>query len=216
MGALVDGPGRCVVGERALTLVEVVIAMLLLGIMLASIIPAFIMVRRSAEIAIRENCATNQAQGYLEQIRIAVANHSIEDFPFSPAVGTPTDGVAVYALGLKRRLASGATANENFYVSPGKPPDLSTLVPGQFPADATVKTLAVPIVETGGAGGGTTVNTMQFRLAFWIQNISVPATATYGQTRGITIVYSWDFRDGARVRTYTRSLRTMLSTAKTY
>jgi hypothetical protein len=190
--------------------------MFLLAMMLGSIIPAFIMVRRSAEIAIRENCATNEAQAYLEQLRIALLNTAVDSFPFSPPAGTATEGVPTYALSLVRRFANGTTGTENFYVSAGSPPDLTTLAPAQPIPGASTKELAIPLTEVNSGGTITATNTMNFRLSFWLENLSVPADATYGQTRGITVVYSWDYRDGSKVSTYRRSLRTMLSTAKTY
>ena len=201
--------------SHGLTLIEVVIAMLLLGLMLGGTLQTFIMVRRSAEASIRHDNATNTAQSYIEQLRIALWNYSSDpaNFPFSPAAGTPTAGVDKYALKTVKLKLSGGTESTPLYVSAGTPPDPATLAPGEMPAGATDNKVVVTVTQADGSIATKVPMTMH--LWVWLENRSVPAEATYGQTRGLTLIYSWEYHDLGNLKKQTGSLRTMLSSVKT-
>ena len=191
--------------RHGVTLVEVCIAMLLLALMMGGILTSLVAVRRSAEASIRQNVAMDAAQSCLEQLRVSLWNFNSQTFPYSPTTGSTT-------VTIKRLNRTTTAQNVTLNISAGTAPDLTTLTPGVTPAGATDNPTTVELILDDNST--TAMTTMNMNMWVWLENRSVPIDAVYGQTCGITLIYSWQYNDGRAVRRFTRALKTMTSSIK--
>jgi type II secretory pathway pseudopilin PulG len=181
-----------------LTLVEVIVATLIIGLSAGGILSGLLLSRRFTETAIRQNVATNVVQGYIEQIKaISWGSNFITELPLSLASGTSGK--------INTMLESGTTDDLN--VSNLPVPNLSSLTPGVAPTGAidNIKTITI---------NSTNSVTMPVNVWVWIES-KPSASNSSTKLKAITIIYTWEAGVGANKKKYINSLRTMCSDVPT-
>ena len=221
-------PGRR--SSRGLTLVEVAIALSVLALCLGGILAALLQSRRLTDGSIVQTSAVMVVQGYIEQMKTMGLPDLIN------ATGpTPTP------IPTRFDDAHG----DPLLVSTGTPPTLSSLIPGDTnsaPAGAVDNLKDFPD-RSGTQGQGSAVDwgtTWPKALVYPTPSASVPTSTAYpgdlhlnlwvwiqnltgvsgGSTNaadvyGITIIYTWQLKDGAKIRYFMGSVRTIRSKVPT-
>ena len=251
---------------RAMTLVEVVVAIFVMVMLTLGLLAVMMQSRRLTEGSIYQQTATTIAEGYLEQMRNMdlaslcnydangnaqlTASYTIPTLypqpdasaeaisgPIATTIGTPPSPTSVtpgttpsgVVDNLKSfdmtkgygatNVSSADTTNSSGGVTVNAVTATSTwqaLWPGanNYPTASTgtsssTSTNPTPTTTTPG------VNDLHMDLWVWVTDLSgTSATAT--KVYGITLFYSWQYRDGNRVRYAMNSLRTIRSNVPTY
>ena len=188
---------------RALTLVEVVFASVILTMVLLGVLQGMLQSRRQTEGSVRQSSVASLVQGYLEQLK----SIKYGDLPSSPATtpgsGTATDwataGNTITVLDSSQNasticLAAGA--------APTTLPVISTL-----PTDASMRTEQVDIDNINASADNSTLN-----MWVWINDLTGTNVVN---CKSIVIVYQWTVKDGGRIRYFSDMTRTIRSIVPT-
>ena len=222
-----------------MTLVEVMFSMAILAMGLMGILAIQMQSRRLTEGSVYQNTALTIVQGYLEQIKNmdlnTVTNVDANGNPqLSVSWTLPTKYSDTTTDGIKTSTGTPPALNT---ITPGVTPagvqdnlkgydmakdvtdtsmtqtdtsyyDVTALVPWStiWPGATDYSTAS----EFGVASANTGKNDLHMNLWIWISDLT--GTTTYArQTYGITIIYTWQFIDGGRIRYATGSVRTIRS-----
>lgn len=210
---------------RALTLIEVIVASSVLGMVIVGSLAGLIQSRKLTEGSIYQNAALTVVQGYLEQIKEADfanvpyyqgstlipgnSNDPIAGLPSSKrnkAIKTLLNNTDVDTLA----SPDGETLSDYLLISSGSPVDPSSVVPSAtLPTGVEDNLKQIDVNQTT-----STNDDLQLRLWVWVQDASnngVDAT----QVRSITIVYQWAMNANPRTRWFVGSLRCLRSSVPT-
>lgn len=189
--------------QRALTLIEVMVAMFVLVLVMGSILGGFIFTRRATEASIAQNVANHFIHGYLEQIRGLEWDGNF--VTLSPPASTPayTAGTAGYLL----NTVTSTGSVDALTVSPLPVPNLGTLTIADTPTGA-VDNIRNPIINAN------TNVTMPMTIWVWVDDQSAVVSPT-PQLKRVTIVYKWTDGFGAAAKTHLGSMQTMVSVIRT-
>jgi prepilin-type N-terminal cleavage/methylation domain-containing protein len=213
-----------------MTLIEVLTALAILSVALAGVLAALMQDRRLTEGSVAQNSALTIVQGYMEQMK---------SMNLTQLVNADTKGVAQLSTSYAIPTVLNNTTADPLYTSvPGTQPTISALTPGITPS-RVVDNLKDFADGSGGQGAQTTWaltwpgaqnyptvdNTLattvpypgdlHLNLWVWITDLSgtvTNATAVYG----ITIVYTWQFKDGARTKYMVGTVRSIRSSVPSF
>jgi type II secretory pathway pseudopilin PulG len=193
-----------------MTLVEVTLASAILAMSMVGILATLMQSRRLTEGSVVQNSAVTIVQGYIEQMKTMDMDSLINaDAAHNPRLNT--------SFWIPTVLDD--THPDPLKTSTGTPPDPSTLTPGVTPTTPPGVTDNLKNIVQGTNSGaqvawstiwpgmGTlnvptgTAGTNDLHLNVWVwvtdlTNAGVGATSVYG----ITLIYTWQYRDGNRVR----------------
>jgi Tfp pilus assembly protein PilV len=179
--------------RSAFTLVEVLIASLVMTILLGGLLALMIQSRRLTDGSVLQNSAVTILQGYIEQMK----NMDYASLAISPssAPGTP---IAVPTV-------LDEVTPDPLTVSWGSPPTTLPAI-GTTPSNAidNVKNIAMknPAV--------TPADTLSITIWLWVQDLTGTATDVTN-SKAVTMIYTYQFRDGGRLRYFRGSIRTIRS-----
>lgn len=185
---------------RALTLVEVLIATMVLGMLMLGVLATTIQSRRMTEGSVVQNSANAILQGYIEQMKTMAYD---TDLVVSP-VTTPPD--LAHWPSLPCVKADGTA--DILYLSVGSPPNEKDNV---NPTGGTDNPKPVPI-KTPAVNPNDTIN---FHIYVWVNDLS-SSSPNATQTKSITIIYNYVFLDGKNKRTVVGSLRSIRSAVPSF
>lgn len=220
-----------------MTLIEVVIALTVLAISMGGIFATLIQSRRLTEASVVQGSALTIVQGYVEQMK------SLEILELvggtTDVYGNPTLTTTSYAIPTR----SDSTTLDPLMTSTGTPPDISTLTPGVTPSgvvdnlknfdmakdllatdsDSTDEESITPQVSWSSVWpnarnypSGTLGRTdLKLNLWVWITNLSGTSTLS-SKAYGITVIYTWQYRDGSRTKYNIGTIRSIRSSVPTF
>lgn len=190
------------------TLVEVLIATVVMTILMGGILTTIIQTRRLTEGGIVQNSANTILQGYIEQMK----NMSFDtDLVCSPD-SAPNPFVAGSSTSPSVPCARDETTagQDPIYLSAGTPP-------ASLPAIGTTPTGAVDnphsiAIKTPAVNPN---DTLDLNVWLWVNDLT-GAAANVTQSKAITVIYTYKFLDGGRVRTIRGSIRTIRSVVPSF
>ncbi|MEN9634615.1 MAG: hypothetical protein RL077_3019 [Verrucomicrobiota bacterium] len=200
--------------HRAMTIVEVMIAIGILSIVLLGVLQGMLQSRRMTEGSIRQSTTASLVQGYMEQIKSLKYAAVLNALPSSPAT-TPTGGtVAAWqaytgTTGVDDSnptltLMDSNQADAIFCLVSGSAPTTLPAI-STLPTDASKHTESVDIDNIGSATDNCTLD-------MWVWINALPGLT---DCKSIVIVYQYTVRDGGRIRYFTdwvRSIRSIIPT----
>lgn len=221
-----------------MTLVEVIISMTVLAVAMGGIFASLMQSRRLTEGSVVQNSALTIVQGYIEQMK----NMELKEV----VGGVDTDGVPLLntnSFGIPTQL--DATTTDTLQTSTGSPPLLSSIVPGVTPSgvvdnlrgydilkDSTDTSL--DLTDSGDAATGsvvwttawpgastypaaTTVGRTHLKMNIWVWVTDLTGSSSSAQrVFGVTLIYTWQYLDGGRVKYHLGTVRTIRSTVPTF
>ncbi len=210
---------------RALTLIEVMVASLVLGLVVVGSLQVLLQSRKITEGSIYQNAAITVVQGYMEQIKETEFS-KLPYYQGSTLVpGSSTDPIA--GLATENRGKAITTWLNNT--------DVDTLgnENGETITDYLLISSGTPIAPTAVTPGGTAPNgvednlklidvnqtvskadDLRLRLWVWVQDISAP-TVDATQVRSVKVVYQWKMNANPNSRWFVGSSSTMRSSVPT-
>lgn len=219
LDALAPFSGRLPGGaRRALTLVEIMVAIGVLAMLAGGMLATLIQSRNFTEGSLYQNTANSIMQGYIEQIK----NMEFTDLPYTTPAGVVVPGpvagqpATLLTRGVARVTGVGG-AMENIIdpltISTATTiPNQSNLLLSSTPVGIidNVKTFDINNTPDNEA------DDLRLRIWIWIQDISNPATDAT-QVRGVTILYSWrPNNDTSTARAFVGTVRTIRSAVPTF
>jgi prepilin-type N-terminal cleavage/methylation domain-containing protein len=224
--------------NRAMTLTEVMIALTVLAIVMGGVFAALMQTRRLTEGSVVQNSALTIMQGYIEQMKNMELSQLVGG---SDAKGNPVLNTGSFSI--PTRLDD--THLDPLVTSTGSPPAITSITPGTTPSglvdnlknfdmikDATDTNTVTDTSDSGSAStaqvawntvwpNATTYPTTQvgktdlkMNVWVWVSDLSVSTTAQ--KVFGITLIYTWQYLDGGRIRYHMGSVRTVRSTVPTF
>lgn len=189
------GPRRA---PHAFTLVEVMIAAIVMAMVCGGILATIIQSRRLTEGSIVQNSINTVMQGYIEQTK------SMEYADLAPSLAAaPSTPVTIPTV-------LDSTTPDALTLSWGSPP--TSLPPiGTTPTGAVdnVKSIAI---ERPAVNPNDTINLV---IWVWVQDLTdIPHNV--GGAKAVTMIYTYRFQDGGRVRYIRNSLRTIRSVVPSF
>jgi type II secretory pathway pseudopilin PulG len=198
---------------RALTLIEVLVALVVMLIIMVSIFSALTFAHRTAQENICGNAAYANVRATMEQILRGVGFNNL---PYTDASNNLFQGTGVSAAvndaNRSIPVIFNGNVSTNVLISVASLPDLTALVPGAAaPTGVREADVLVDINNTP----GYTNDDLEIKIWLWVQDASVVAVDAT-QVRAITLIYHWRFRDGARDRWHVGVVRNIRSSAPTF
>jgi hypothetical protein len=220
-----------------MTLVEVAIALSILALSLGGILAALIQSRRLTEGSVSQNSALTIVQGYVEQMKnmelMQIVNSTTD--PASGGIASLGSSFSIPTR-YKEPPATGSDDGlDPLNTSTGAPPSLSSITPGVTPS-GVVDNLKDFSDNSGLQGAATAWSTiwpgaknyptpsslvqtstaypgdLHLNMWVWVQDLSGGNAAN---VYGITVIYTWQFTDGAKVRYLTGTVRSIRSAVPT-
>lgn len=172
--------------RRGMTLIEVMIAFLVLTTALLGFLGSFVQSRRVTESSVLHAAASSLVYGLIEQIK-GLDYTSVPDGtpPLIRLRVTPTDIVSLRAVYTRAPTAPAA---------PLTTPPLSATALSLGAIDNIIGPFALSTSE------GARSQQLQLNLWIWIDEIP-DADRDVKEVKKITVIYSYTFNDGNRVRT---------------
>jgi Tfp pilus assembly protein PilV len=194
--------------DRGLTLVEVMIASTVMCMLVGGILATVIQSRRLTEGSIVQNSANTILQGYIEQMKTMAFDTDLVCSPSS----APNPYVVGTSLSVPCARDETAAGQDPIYLSAGTPP--ATLPPiGTTPTGAVDNNHAISI-KTPAVNPNDTLN---LNLWLWVVDQSDPLNRpNVQQCKAITLIYTYQFLDGGRIRQVRGSLRTVRSVVPSF
>ncbi len=181
--------------RHAFTLVEIMMASAVMAIVMGGLLAMIIQTRRLSEGSILQNSAINIVQGYLEQMK----SMDYDSLTVSPASGTVT---------VATQLDEATT--DPLTLSNGSPPATMPAL-GATPTGAVDNNKSIvikyPAVNPS--------DTLTLNIWIWIKDLSGTAT-NVTNAKSITMIYTYSFRDGGRLRQTRGSIRTIRSVVPSF
>lgn len=164
----------------------------IMAMIMGGIMAMIMQSRRLTEGSIVQNCVVTIVQGYIEQMK----NMDYNSLTVSPSSGGTT-------LTIPTRLDE-ATADP-LTLSWGSPPTSMPAL-GTTPTGAVdnAKQVAIRTPAT------TPSDTLSLNIWVWVQDLSGSAT-NVTNTKAITMIYTYQVRDGGRLKSYRGSIRSIRS-----
>lgn len=179
--------------QRGLTLIEVLIASAVMVIVFSGVVGALIQCRRLSENSIKQASSVAIVQGYIEQIK----NMEYTNVFNSPDISS-TDIIQLPTI--RDQLTA----------------DPLTLSRGEAPT-------SLPAIGTSAAGAidniddidinntpSDTNDDLRLNIWVWVKDLSV-ASSDIQDAKSITLIYTYEVKDGAKVRAYRDGIRTIRS-----
>ncbi len=197
----------------ALTLVEVLVALVVLLILMVGVFSALTFAHRTAQENICGNAAYANVRAAMEQI---IRGVGFNNLPYTDGSNNLFQGTGVSAAindaNRSVPVIFNGNTSTNLLVSVCSLPDLTALVPGAAaPSGVREADVFVDINNTPGYAN----DDLEIKIWLWVQDASVVAVDAT-QVRAITIIYHWRFRDGARDRWHVGVVRNIRSSAPTF
>jgi len=194
-----------------MTLVEVTIGSAVLALLSIGILAAFLQSRRLTEGSIYQNAALTALQGYLEQIKsiefadVPYYDGGVLKRPSSSEADDSTEDDLIYTLSDEDTL-------DTLRISPGTPPSLDSLTPGETPEGVIDNLKLLDVNGTDGEDGrpDNPDDDLRLNIWVWVQPLEGGVDGL-SPARAITLIYTWEFRDGTNVRRTLGSVRTVRS-----
>ncbi len=215
-----------------MTLIEVVTAMGIMGIMMVGVLTAFLQTRRLASASIAQSCALTIVQGYVEQLKNMPLQQFVNSLPTDPQdnPNLTTSFVLPTMKDQNATLISLATTPSTVAIAtmtgatPGVTPtgvvdNLQTFdMDSQVAAGATTWAAIWPGANTTlTAYPTTTPGKSDLRMNFWVQVSDLsPNASPKCKAYGFIIVYTWQYVDGGRIRYAMDSVRSVRSAVQTF
>lgn len=184
-------------GQRGFTLIEVLISSLVMAILMGGVLALMTQSRRLTEGSIFQNSTITILQGYIEQMKnMEYSQVSLSPSSTSTVVTVPT-------------LLDESTPDP-LTLSAGSPPASIPAI-GVTPAGAVdnVKTIDINNTPTNAN------DDLQINIWIWVQDLTGSA-ANVENAKAITMIYTWQFKDGGRTRSFRDSVRTIRSVVPSY
>lgn len=184
--------------RRAFTLVEVLIAAIVMAMVCGGILATIIQSRRLTEGSIVQNSINTVMQGYIEQTK------SMEYSDLAPSLSAaPSTPVTIPTV-------LDSTTPDPLTLSWGTPPSSMPAI-GTTPTGAVdnIKSIAIknPAVNPN--------DTITLTIWVWVQDLT-DLTRNVGGAKAVTMIYTYKFQDGGRVRYIRNSLRTIRSVVPSF
>lgn len=182
-----------------MTLLEVMIAAIVLTMVVLGVLQASLQGRRMTEGSVRQASVASLVQGYLEQMK-AFKYGNLQSSPATtPGAGSAVDWPAENTVVLK-----DATQNPvPFYLAAGTAP-VSLPAISSLPTDASMHVESVEIDNVN--------STSTLTMWIWINDMTGGSVAN---CKSIVIVYQWTVKDGGRVQAYSDMMRSIRSAVPT-
>ncbi len=225
---------------KGMTLLEVAIALSILALSLGGILAALVQSRRLTEGSVSQNTALTIVQGYVEQMKNMELKDIVNAATDPASGGTPNLGTSFSILTrYKEPPSSGADDGlDPLQTSTGTPPALSTLTPGvtpsgvvdnlkDFPDNSGLQGAATAWSTTwsGAQNYPTPSSLVQTSTAYpgdlhlnmwvWVQDLS-GTTSNAAEVYGITVIYTWQYKDGAKIRYLMGAVRSVRSAVPSF
>jgi len=221
-----------------MTLLEVCIALGILGMVIAGVLATLLQSRRLSSESVAQDCAITIVQGYIEQLKNLPLNQFI-NAPTNTSQATPNLTTSFKLLTIKDEsnlidptgngvhlwtTPSTVAASTLTGASPGVTPTGVVDNLQSFDMDAT--TVALPTTwATAWPGANTTLTpypttapgSSNLRMNFWVQIVDLTPNATpLCKAYSLLIVYTWQYVDGGRMRYLSGGVRTIRSAVQTF
>ena len=187
----------------AFTLIEVLIASMVMTIIMCGILTTMIQSRRLTEGSIVQNSANTILQGYIEQVKALDFN----SLPYSPTTA-PNPFVVGTSVYVATEIGSGTA--DRLYLSAGVPPDPMPAI-GTAPLGAVdnpkLIPLKIPVVNPN--------DNLSLNVWLWVNALSDP-TNHVTDTKSVVMIFTYTFLDGGRVKTIRGTVRTIRSVVPTH
>lgn len=184
--------------RAAFTLVEVLIAAVIFTATVSGILGMMIQSRRLTEGSIVQNSIVTVMQGYIEQVKSMEYSLLAVSLPSAPAVN-PTIPTVL-----------DASTADPLTLSWGTPP-VTLPALGTTPTGAVANTKSIAIKNPA-------VNpndTLTLTIWVWVQDLT-DLPNNVGGAKAITMIYTYQARDGARLKSFRGSLRTIRSVVPSF
>ncbi len=167
-------------------------------IILGGVLASLIQSRRLTEGSIYQNSTVTIMQGYVEQMK------NMEYSQLNVSAATAPSTPITVATVLDQNTPDPLT------LSVGSPPTT-------MPAIGTVPTGAVDNVKVVDINNTPANANDDLRITIWVWVKDLTgAAANVTSAKSVTVFYTWQFRDGNRVRSYRSSVRTVRSLVPSY
>ncbi len=182
------------------------IASLVMTILMGGILATIIQTRRLTEGSVVQNSANTILQGYIEQMKTMAYDTDL--------VCSPSSASNPYVVGTSLSVPCArdeTTAGQDpLYLSAGTPPS-------SLPAIGTTPTGAVDnphliAIKTPAVNANDSLN---LNLWLWINDLTGTAT-NVTQSKAITLIYTYQFLDGGRIRYVRGSIRSIRSVVPSF
>ena len=199
------------------TLIEVMIAGAVLGLLCVGILATLIQSRKLTEGSLYQSSANTVMQGYVEQIK----NMEFSDLPYTTSAGVVVPGSvagspsSLLTRSINRALnSSGEMENVSdvLRISTATTiPEPKTILSSTPPAGVVenIKTFDINNSE------GNPKDDLRLRIWLWITDVS-DSSVDATQVRGITIIYSWRVNVDQEARSFVGTIRTIRSAVPTF
>jgi Tfp pilus assembly protein PilV len=214
-------------GRAGFTLIEATMASTILALMLGGILAGVMQSRRLTESSINATTAATIVQSYMEQIK---------SMPVSVMANQNSVGAAQLSASYSLPTQSDQATSDPLWTSTGTPPALISLTPGVTPTGGVVDNLKDVANQNGGNTAGTPTTwpltwpralnpstapgvpyTGDFHLNLWVWITDLSGTSPNASSvYGITMVYTWQSRDGGRLRYFTNEIRAIRSAVPSF
>ena len=226
--------------QHGMTLIEVSIALSILALTLGGVLAALIQSRRLTEGSVAQNSALTIVQGYVEQMK----NMELKDIvnaTSDPASGGTANLSSSFSIPTryKEPPTSGSDDGQDpLQTTTGTPPNLSTFTPGVTPS-GVVDNLKDFADNSGTQGSSEAWSTawpnaqnyptpsslvqtstaypgdLHLNMWVWVQDLS-GTTSNAATVYGITVIYTYQVLDGARLKYIMGEVRSIRSAVPTY
>ncbi len=190
---------------RALTLVEVTFASVILTMVTIGVLQGMLQSRRQTEGSVRQSSVASLVQGYLEQLK-SIKYGDLPNSPTAtPGTGTTTDW-APYTI----TLIDSAQNSTNIYLAAGAAPTTLPTI-STLPTNISMRTEQVDIDNITAASDNSVLS-----MWVWVNDMTDATNRpNVVNCKSIVIVYQFTVKDGARTRYYSDLVRTIRSIVPT-
>lgn len=190
---------------QGFTLVEIAVASMVVTMLVIGILASLIQSRKMTETAIYQNSAVTVVQGYIEQMK----NMDFTELPYYDGStlkrGSATTADAVIYTQLD------STVYDTLTLSSGTAPSKTTLDSGTRPTGAVDNSKIIDINNTP----DDTNDDLRMNIWVWITPLT-DSSHRIGESRLITLVYTWGFQARGLDLSYVDSLATVRSKVPTF
>jgi prepilin-type N-terminal cleavage/methylation domain len=199
------------------TLVEVIVAVLVLSMFVGGMLATLIQSRNLTEGSIYQNSANTIMQGYIEQIK----NMEFTDLPYTSGNtlfpgSVPGESTTLLTRGVRRvSAADGGMENirDPLRISTSTTiPDPSAILADGVPSNVADNIKVFDINNTP----DNPHDDLRLRIWIWIRDLSDPSSDATS-LRGITVIYAWRPNNtNANSRSFVGTVRTIRSAVPTF
>lgn len=222
-----------------MTLLEVIVALTVLSLSMGGIFAALMQSRRLTEGSVVQASALTIVQGYVEQMK----NMELLQLVGGTTDANGNLVLTTTSYSIPTRLDD--TTLDTLQTSTGSPPSLSSLTPGVTPSGIVDNLKNFDIAKDTSATTETSTDTsstaatapvawssvwpnaqnyptgtigktdLKLNLWVWISDLSA-STSLSAKVYGITVIYTWQYKDGSRTRYNIGTVRSIRSSVPTF